>query len=150
MSCPSFMETRRLLEYAHSLATRAAPASVPWVLSTIQRLGTWSMISSSSSSSTMAQPATGRTTHQIDRFDPGGWHVFRTADLAACLRSFIADGDVSSLGALWRRHCNDKHLRDDISSAIQGFSMDTDTHSLANWLRAEVLPTLDTYRQWHE
>ncbi|KAJ2516968.1 hypothetical protein H4217_004253 [Coemansia sp. RSA 1939] len=149
MSCPSFVETRRLLEYAHSLATRAAPASVPWVLSTIQRLGTWSMISSSSSS-TMAQPAAGRTTHQIDRFDPGGWHVFRTADLAACLRSFIADGDVSSLGALWRRHCNGKHLRDDISSAIQGFSMDIDAHSLANWLRTEVLPTLDTCRQWHE
>ncbi|KAJ2547130.1 hypothetical protein EV175_005343, partial [Coemansia sp. RSA 1933] len=147
VSCPSYSGTQRLLEYARSLASRAAPANVPRILGTIQRLGTWSMVSNSVAQSTQSAAD---AACQGERFDPDMWHSFRTADLASYLRSYIAHGDIQSLCALWRRHLDDKRLCSDISSAIQGFSMDIDTYSLMCWLRTEVLPTLGSQQQWHE
>ncbi|KAJ2856614.1 hypothetical protein GGI22_003762, partial [Coemansia erecta] len=140
MPCPSYAGTHKLLEYSRSLAAESAPASVPRILNTIQRLGTWSMINDQST--TVCQGD--------DCFDSDAWHTFRTADLASYLRSYIAQGDILSVSALWRRHHEDARLSGDISSAIQGFSMDIDTHSLVCWLRTEVLPMLGARQQWHE
>ncbi|KAJ1894977.1 hypothetical protein LPJ81_005059, partial [Coemansia sp. IMI 209127] len=140
MPCPSYAGTHRLLEYSRSLAAESAPASVPRILNTIQRLGTWSMVSNQRN--TVCQGD--------DFFDLDAWHAFRTADLASYLRSYIAQGDILGVSALWRRHHEDGRLSGGISSAVQGFSMDIDTHSLACWLRTEVLPMLGARQQWHE
>ncbi|KAJ1765579.1 hypothetical protein IW140_003140 [Coemansia sp. RSA 1813] len=145
MPCPSYAGAQKLLEYARSLAAKSAPASVPRILNTIQRLGTWSMVSSSVVHSIQSNIA-----YQGGGFDPDTWHAFRTGDLASYLRSYVAQGDMQSLGAVWRRHRDDKRLCADISSAVQGFSMDIDTHSLVCWLRTEVFPSLSARQQWHE
>ncbi|KAJ2477321.1 hypothetical protein IWW47_006216, partial [Coemansia sp. RSA 2052] len=128
--------TRRLLLHARTLAESDAP-SMAKVVDSIQRLGTWCTIGYG-----------GTSRHSEGEFDVHAWQVFRAADLASCMRSYIARGDVERAGAIWRRHQGDRRLCSDVSSAIQGFPVDADTMSVAAWLEREVLPLFNTRQQW--
>ncbi|KAI9504956.1 rough deal protein C-terminal region-domain-containing protein [Coemansia spiralis] len=142
ISIPSYDGVQRLLQHARYLAAHSAPGDMQRILNTVQRLGTWATIAVDTTSSTSSL--------QKDSFDSRAWHNFRIADLASCMRSYIAQGDMMRAGAIWRRHCDENRLRSDIVGAIQGFPIDVDMQALAGWLRAEVLPTLQTCQQWQE
>ncbi|KAJ2816336.1 hypothetical protein FBU31_006616, partial [Coemansia sp. 'formosensis'] len=133
---PSLQSTQRLLLHARTLAEKDAP-SMAKVVDSIQRLGTWCSVGNND-------------VHQrsVVQFDAQAWQIFRAADLASCMRSFISCGDVERAGAIWRRHQSDKRLCYDIASAIQGFPANVDTKSLAAWLKYEVLPLFSTHQQW--
>ncbi|KAJ1962487.1 hypothetical protein GGI12_002617, partial [Dipsacomyces acuminosporus] len=132
----SYRQTRRLLQHARSLVADDSDAVVV-IEQAIQRLGTWQTISTSQAAARSA-------------FDSRGWHIFRETDLAACLRSYIASGDIARASVLWRRHQHDKRLLGDISSAISGFPLNVETKPLVSWLRTEVFPSIQTRQQWHE
>ncbi|KAJ2888547.1 hypothetical protein IWW38_004918, partial [Coemansia aciculifera] len=136
LPAPSLQSTQRLLLHARTLAEDDAP-SLAKVVDSIQRLGTWCAIGYGS-------------IHQGSeaQFDVYTWQVFRVADLASCMRSYIARGDVERAGAIWRRHQGDKRLCSDISSAIHAFPADADTNLVAAWLEREVLPLFNTRQQW--
>ncbi|KAJ2161899.1 hypothetical protein GGF46_001090 [Coemansia sp. RSA 552] len=135
LSVPSLPGTQALLAYAFKAATGAS-RHTGTVRDAIQRLGTWTLISDSSDADSPG-------------FDHQGWAVFRTTNLASYVRSYIAQGDIPRVGAVWRRHRHDEQLQADIPIAIQGFRLDSiDVKALTSWLRAEVLPTLRTREQW--
>ncbi|KAJ2710090.1 hypothetical protein H4R19_003918, partial [Coemansia spiralis] len=136
LAVPSLCATQRLLLHARVLAASDA-RRLAEVDGAIQRLGTWSIIGSDSRS-------------KSPHFDRQGWAAFRSADLAASVRSYIAQGDIQRAGAVWRRHREDSRLAADIAGALQGFPADVDARALASWLRVEVLPTLDSREQWQE
>ncbi|KAI8322272.1 hypothetical protein GQ54DRAFT_297499 [Martensiomyces pterosporus] len=133
---PSYRETLHLLQHARSLAANRG-SDTALVEETIQRLGTWDIVGPSETTCSSG-------------FDARSWHIFREADLAACLRSYIAKSDISRASAIWRRHQSDKRLLGDISGAIQGFPLSMETGPLVGWLRAEVLHTIQSHHQWHD
>ncbi|KAJ2747383.1 hypothetical protein GGI20_000521 [Coemansia sp. BCRC 34301] len=133
---PSLQSTQRLLLHARALAENDAP-SMARVVDSIRRLGTWCAIGYG-----------GIRRRSEAQFDVHAWQVFRAADLASCMRSYIARGDVERAGAIWRRHQDDRRLCSDISSAIQGFPADADTRLVAAWLEREVLPQFSARQQW--
>ncbi|KAJ2352943.1 hypothetical protein GGH92_000962, partial [Coemansia sp. RSA 2673] len=133
---PSLQSTQRLLLHALALAEKDAP-SVAKVVDAIQRLGTWCSVGNGDA-----------PRRSVAQFDGQAWQIFRAADLASCMRSFISRGDIERAGAIWRRHQSDKRLCRDIASAMQGYPADADTKSLAGWLEREVLPLFSTRQQW--
>ncbi|KAJ2870062.1 hypothetical protein GGH93_005857 [Coemansia aciculifera] len=136
LSVSSLQSTQRLLLHALALAEKDAPSRAK-VVDSIQRLGTWCSVGNG-----------GAPQRSVAQFDGQAWQIFRAADLASCMRSFISCGDIERAGAIWRRHQNDKRLCCDVASAIQGFPADADTKSLAGWLKREVLPLFGTRQQW--
>ncbi|KAJ2768407.1 hypothetical protein IWQ56_002951, partial [Coemansia nantahalensis] len=138
LAVPSLRGTRRLLLHARALAAGDAQRLAD-VDDALQRLGTWSIISG-------AGPLQAPGPH----FDRQGWAAFRSTDLAACVRSCIAQGDIQRASAVWRRHRDNLRVAADIASAVQGFPPNVDTGALAGWLRVEVLPALDSREQWQD
>ncbi|KAJ2005491.1 hypothetical protein H4R26_001914, partial [Coemansia thaxteri] len=138
LQVPSFRAAQRLLEHARTLASNDRQ-NMAKVVDTFQRLGTWRSFGSC-----------GVQLGSPEQFDAQTWHDFRVADLASYMRSCVARGDIEQAGSIWRRHSDDKRLCGDVTSAIQGFPVDSDTGVLSTWIEREVIPMLRTRQQWQD
>ncbi|KAJ1723734.1 hypothetical protein LPJ53_001959 [Coemansia erecta] len=71
-------------------------------------------------------------------FDAAAWQAFRSADLAAHVRAWLAQGDVARAAAVWRRHAGDARVRGDLAAALHAFPVRGDAGALARWLGGEA------------
>ncbi|KAJ1967885.1 hypothetical protein IWQ62_001575 [Dispira parvispora] len=104
---------------------------------TLRRLGTWRLVHDlSGDGKTSGEPRVW--------FHPITWHRFRVCDLATEMKTYLTQGHYNAAMTIWGRHQNEPTIVAQLSEILTAVPDTCGVHQLAEWLRLEFLPALDS------